>query len=87
MSPNLPFWTLHTLPFAVARPFAALAVVVLCSAPRAPLSAQSPIDSVRRLDSAWARSYAIHDTALAHALFAPDLVVTGNNGTTKNRDR
>ena len=44
-------------------------------------NAQSPAaDSVARLDSAWARSYAVHDTALAQALFAPDLVVVGGNG-------
>jgi hypothetical protein len=43
-------------------------------------------DSVARLDSAWARSYAVHDTALAQALFANDLVVVGGNGALKNRE-
>ena len=48
--------------------------------------AQSPAaDSVVKLDSAWARSYAVHDTALAEALFATDLVVVGGNGSLKNR--
>ena len=46
----------------------------------------SAADSVARLDSAWARSYAVHDTALAQALFAPDLVVVGGNGSLKNRE-
>jgi uncharacterized protein DUF4440 len=49
--------------------------------------AQSPAaDSVARLDSAWARSYAVHDTATAQALFAPDLVVVGGTGSLKNRE-
>ena len=46
----------------------------------------SAADSVARLDSAWARSYAVHDTAVAQALFASDLVVVGGNGSLKNRD-
>jgi len=50
--------------------------------------AQTPVlDSLARLDSARARSYAVHDTALAQALFAPDLVVVGGNGFLKDRDR
>ena len=49
--------------------------------------AQSPAaDSVARLDQAWARSYAVHDTATAQALFAADLVVVGGNGGLKNRE-
>lgn len=40
---------------------------------------------VRSLDSAWARSYATHDTALALRLFAEDLVITGGNGSLKTR--
>ena len=46
-------------------------------------ASQSAVDSVRALDSAWARAYAIHDTTLALALFAPDLVVTSANGSLK----
>lgn len=46
----------------------------------------SAVDSVARLDSAWARSYAVHDTALAQALFAADLVVVGGTGQLKNRE-
>ena len=49
--------------------------------------AQSPAaDSVARLDSAWAKSYAVHDTAMAQALFASDLVVVGGSGSLKNRE-
>ena len=49
--------------------------------------AQSPvIDSLVRLDSAWARSYAVHDTALAQAIFASDLMVVGGNGSLKSRE-
>ena len=48
-------------------------------------AAQSAVDSVRALDSAWARAYAIHDTTLALALFAPDLLVTSANGSLKSR--
>src|SRR5688572_7754214 len=51
----------------------------------ATLTAQSPADVVRSLDSAWARAYATHDTALAMALFDPDIVVTSGNGSVKNR--
>ena len=48
--------------------------------------AQSPAtDSVSRLDSAWARSYEVHDTATAQALFASDVIVVGGNGTLKDR--
>ena len=48
-------------------------------------AAQSAVDSVRALDSAWARAYATHETTLALALFAPDLVVTSANGSLKSR--
>lgn len=48
-------------------------------------AAQSAVDSVRALDSAWARAYATHDTTLALALFAPDLLVTSANGSLKSR--
>ena len=33
-----------------------------------------------------AHTYAVHDTALALALFAPDVVVVGGNGALKNRE-
>jgi ketosteroid isomerase-like protein len=47
--------------------------------------AQSPADSVRALDSAWARAYATHDTALALRLFADDLIVTSMAGSLKDK--
>jgi len=57
--------------------------VLLLSFVPSQLRAQSPADSVRSLDNAWARAYATHDTSLAKALFADDLVVTGLNGVLK----
>ena len=42
--------------------------------------------SVRKADSAWARSYAEHDTATAKALFDDRLVVTSGSGTLKNKE-
>lgn len=47
--------------------------------------AQTPASALRALDSAWARAYAEHDTSLALALFADDLVVTSTNGTLKDK--
>ena len=49
------------------------------------LVAQTPADKLRAADSAWARSYATHDTVLAGALFSDDLVVTSTDGTRKNK--
>ncbi|HJQ66752.1 MAG TPA: nuclear transport factor 2 family protein [Gemmatimonadales bacterium] len=67
-------------------PFCRLLTLVL--SPTVAARAQTPtLDSVARLDSAWARSYAVHDTALAQALYATDLVVVGGNGMLKDRDR
>ena len=61
-------------------------VCVVLACPAVTRAQSPPADSVRRLDSAWARSYAVHDTAMAQALFAADLVVVGGNGSLKNRD-
>jgi ketosteroid isomerase-like protein len=49
-------------------------------------SAQTPSELVRVLDSAWARSYATHDTAFAQALFATELAVTSGAGAVKTRE-
>jgi ketosteroid isomerase-like protein len=49
------------------------------------LAAQGATDSIRGLDSAWARAYAIHDTSLALGLFGDDLVVTGATGRLKTK--
>ena len=46
---------------------------------------QGVADSVRSLDSAWARAYASHDTVLAAKLFAGDLVVTSSGGQLKDK--
>ena len=47
-----------------------LASVVLLATLVAPLRAQCAVDTLRMLDSAWARAYATHDTVLVLALFA-----------------
>jgi ketosteroid isomerase-like protein len=60
-------------------------LLLLCLTPSC-ASGQSPADSIRSLDSAWARAYAVHDTGLAGSLFADDLVVTGLNGTLKDKE-
>jgi CubicO group peptidase (beta-lactamase class C family)/ketosteroid isomerase-like protein len=44
-------------------------------------------DTIRKLDSAWARSYAVHDTALALALFDDEIVITSTDGLLKNREQ
>ena len=51
----------------------------------AALGAQSPADSVRRLDSLWARMYVQHDTATARRLYADDLVWTSVSGALKDK--
>lgn len=46
---------------------------------------QTPVDTLRNLDSAWARSYATNDTVLAGKLFDDSLIVTGGNGRLKGK--
>jgi len=76
---------IHTTRQYRGLPAMALGCALLACATVA--QAQSPaMDSVARLDSAWARSYAVHDTATAQALFASDLVVVGGTGSLKNRE-
>jgi ketosteroid isomerase-like protein len=50
-------------------------------------AAQSAADRIRQLDSAWARTYAAHDTVLARSLLAEDIVITSTNGTLKTREQ
>lgn len=50
------------------------------------LQAQSAEAILSRLDSAWARSYAEHDTATAIALFDERIVITSGSGTLKDRN-
>lgn len=65
----------------------AVLLLTVLMPPTIPAAAQSPTaDSVARLDQAWARSYAVHDTAVAQQLFAHDLVVVGGNGMLKDRE-
>ncbi|HKA58322.1 MAG TPA: nuclear transport factor 2 family protein [Gemmatimonadales bacterium] len=49
-------------------------------------TAQTTRDSLLALDSAWARSYATADTALANKLFDDSLIVTSGNGRLKNKN-
>ena len=42
-------------------------------------------DTLRQLDSAWARSYATNDTVLAGKLFDDSLIVTSGNGRLKGK--
>ena len=70
--------TRTSLTFAV---FATLCVVI----PRTIL-AQGAADSVRRLDSGWARAYATHDTTFAKALFADSMFATSSGGVVKGRE-
>ena len=62
-----------------------LTIAVLAAGLPLAAAAQAPVSLVRSLDSAWARSYATHDTALAMQLFADDLVMTGGNGALKTK--
>ena len=50
-----------------------------------PSLAQTPADTLRQLDSAWARSYATNDTVLAGKLFDDSLIVTSGNGRLKGK--
>ena len=43
------------------------------------------VDSIRRVDSAWARTYAVHDTALAMSLLSDRIVITSANGRMKDK--
>lgn len=60
-------------------------ISALMSAVMARVSAQTARDTLLRLDSAWARSYATADTGLANKLFDDSLFVTSGNGRIKNK--
>lgn len=49
------------------------------------VEAQSPVDTIRRLDSLWARMYQTHDTTFARKLYADDLIWTMVNGNVKDK--
>lgn len=61
-------------------------VIPLLALLAARANAQASEESVRRVDSAWARSYAQHDTMAAKALFDDRLIVTSGTGTLKNKE-
>lgn len=66
-------------------PWPAVALALVLSATT--LAAQTAVDSVRALDSAWGRAYAVHDTVTAQSLFARDIIITNSAGTVKTRDQ
>ncbi|MGH7470701.1 MAG: hypothetical protein ACRENP_22360 [Longimicrobiales bacterium] len=51
------------------------------------LAAQTAADSVRVLDRAWGRAYAVYDTALAQSLFARDIIITNSVGALQTREQ
>src|SRR5215212_5968983 len=68
--------------------FAALALATLALAPAgAQTTSGTSADSaaILRLDSIWARNYAVHDTATAARLMADDFYMTSANGSVKNK--
>ena len=66
-------------------PFRWLLIATLATSARW-ASAQTVTDTVRVLDSTWAHSYAVHDTAFARGLLAEDIVITATNGSLKTRE-
>lgn len=47
--------------------------------------ARSAVDSIRVLDSLWARAYATQDTTFANALFADSMAATSAGGVSKGK--
>jgi hypothetical protein len=62
-----------------------IAAFVLVGSAGGSAYAQSASDTLRQLDSAWARSYATNDTVLASKLFDDSLIVTGSSGRLKGK--
>ncbi|HUF51274.1 MAG TPA: DUF4440 domain-containing protein [Longimicrobiales bacterium] len=50
-----------------------------------PAAVAADAERVRELDAQWAHAYVVHDTALAGALLADNLVVMSGNGTLRDR--
>jgi hypothetical protein len=67
------------------RPLTTFVAAILLAVPSRTAGAQSTVDSLRVMDSAWARSYAMHDTALAIALLSDRLVMTSTDGRIKDK--
>jgi ketosteroid isomerase-like protein len=60
-------------------------VLFLLVAPVPALLAQKDEQALRAMDSAWARSYATHDTALAISLMSDRMVMTSTDGQVKDK--
>ena len=59
----------------------AFSIALLCVP--AVLAAQA--DTIRRLDSLWARMYQTHDTVTAAQLYADDVMITATQGNMKTK--
>jgi ketosteroid isomerase-like protein len=81
---------LRRMPTSRARQWAILVLTVVSSAaitrPCAALQQRSPaFDSVRAMDSLWARNYATHDTTRAALLMSDRMVMTSSDGRMKDK--
>lgn len=63
----------------------ALAALACLFAPRIAPAQRSVADSIRMLDSAWARAYATNDTTFADRLFSDSMLATSSGGVVKNK--
>ena len=50
-----------------------------------PAGLHAQADTIRRLDSLWARMYQTHDTVTADKLYADDVVITATQGNLKTK--
>ena len=50
-----------------------------------PATVHAQADTIRRLDSLWARMYQTHDTVTAAQLYADDVVITATQGNVKTK--
>jgi ketosteroid isomerase-like protein len=66
-------------------PRATITALILLGALCPALSAQKDEPALRAMDSAWARSYATHDTALAISLMSDRMVMTSTDGQVKDK--
>jgi ketosteroid isomerase-like protein len=60
-------------------------VLFLLHTASSPLSAQNDERALRAVDSAWARSYATHDTALAMSVMSDHMVMTSTDGQVRDK--
>jgi ketosteroid isomerase-like protein len=59
--------------------------ILLAALLLAPATLPAQADTIRRLDSLWARMYQTHDTVTADRLYADDVVITATQGTLKTK--